>query len=74
MIADSGYGVVIVAAYLVQCGWDVEATKRELPDLSADQIRAARAYAERHWDNGVFSVAKRRMGAQILGRAPSSAS
>ena len=74
MIADSGYGVEIVVAYLVQCGWDAQATKDKLPDLSTGQIKAARAYAERNRGNGVYSIAKRQMIVQVLRRAFSSAS
>ncbi len=74
MIADSGYGVAIVVAYLVQCGWDVQATKGKLPDLSAGQIRAARAYTERNWGTGVFSIARRRQTFHVLGRVSLSAS
>src|SRR3989344_8369512 len=67
MVADTGIPASVVVDALVRNGWDIKATKENVGDLSAGQVKAVRALAQRELDSDLFAILKRRWLTKIAG-------
>ncbi|OGY27581.1 MAG: hypothetical protein A2864_00570 [Candidatus Woykebacteria bacterium RIFCSPHIGHO2_01_FULL_39_12] len=67
MVADTGIPASVVVDALVRNGWDIKATKENVGDLSAGQVKAVRALAQREIDGDLFTILRRRWLTQIAG-------